>query len=93
MIPMADVIGTSEAKANLGNLGKGAHAVGRSPSAHTPRRRRAGCRRAARSGSAGVRSLADLDLLHRDPFDATLIPQARTDGLVLVTADRMPLGL
>lgn len=42
--------------------------------------------------SRHVRSLVDLELPHRDPFDAMLIAQARADGLVLVTADRALLA-
>jgi PIN domain nuclease of toxin-antitoxin system len=48
-------------------------------------------------GEAGMRALpltaehllgvAELPLLHRDPFDRALVAQARAEGLTLVTAD------
>jgi len=34
-------------------------------------------------------SVAELPLLHHDPFDRMLIAQARLEGMVLLTADRM----
>lgn len=34
-------------------------------------------------------AVGDLPLHHRDPFDRILIVQAVTEGLVLLTADRM----
>lgn len=34
-----------------------------------------------------VLGLAQLDILHRDPFDRMLVAQARVEGLTLVTAD------
>lgn len=38
------------------------------------------------SGEHGLR-VADLPLLHRDPFDRLLVAQAMTENLTLVTAD------
>lgn len=32
-------------------------------------------------------SVADLPLLHKDPFDRVLVAQARREGIVLITAD------
>lgn len=32
-------------------------------------------------------AVADLPLLHRDPFDRMLVAQARTEGLLLLTSD------
>jgi PIN domain nuclease of toxin-antitoxin system len=39
----------------------------------------------------GVHALAlrDLPLIHHDPFDRMLVAQARTEGLTLVTSDRL----
>ncbi|HMD32557.1 MAG TPA: type II toxin-antitoxin system VapC family toxin [Candidatus Acidoferrales bacterium] len=34
-------------------------------------------------------AVADLPMHHQDPFDRMLIAQARTEGMVLLTADRM----
>jgi PIN domain nuclease of toxin-antitoxin system len=34
-----------------------------------------------------VTAVADLPPLHKDPFDRILVAQARTEGLILVTAD------
>ena len=34
-----------------------------------------------------VTAVADLPSLHKDPFDRILLAQARTEGLILVTAD------
>jgi PIN domain nuclease of toxin-antitoxin system len=34
-------------------------------------------------------AMGDLPRLHRDPFDRMLIAQARTEGLTLLTADRI----
>lgn len=39
-----------------------------------------------------VRRLPDVDLPHRDPFDALLVAQALAEGSVLLTADRLLLG-
>lgn len=36
---------------------------------------------------AHAAAVADLPSLHRDPFDRLLVAQARTEGIVLVTAD------
>ena len=36
-----------------------------------------------------VGTLAALPPLHRDPFDRMLVAQARTEGLMLLTADRL----
>lgn len=33
--------------------------------------------------------LAELPLLHRDPFDRLLIAQARIEGVPIITADRL----
>jgi PIN domain nuclease of toxin-antitoxin system len=35
-----------------------------------------------------VLAVADLPPLHRDPFDRLLVAQAKTDGLLLITADQ-----
>lgn len=37
---------------------------------------------------AHARAVADLPLLHRDPFDRMLVAQARAENLILVTRDR-----
>ncbi|MFC3675568.1 type II toxin-antitoxin system VapC family toxin [Ferrovibrio xuzhouensis] len=37
---------------------------------------------------AHARAVADLPLLHRDPFDRMLVAQARIEDLILVTHDR-----
>ncbi len=34
-------------------------------------------------------ALAELPLLHRDPFDRLLLAQAKAEGLTMVTADRI----
>lgn len=34
-------------------------------------------------------TVLDLPRLHRDPFDRMLVAQARTEGLVLLTSDRL----
>jgi PIN domain nuclease of toxin-antitoxin system len=34
-----------------------------------------------------VTAVADLPLLHKDPFDRVLLAQARTEGLILVSAN------
>jgi PIN domain nuclease of toxin-antitoxin system len=36
---------------------------------------------------AHITALLDLPLLHRDPFDRLLIAQARSEGMILATAD------
>jgi PIN domain nuclease of toxin-antitoxin system len=36
---------------------------------------------------AHITALLELPLLHRDPFDRLLIAQARSEGMVLSTAD------
>lgn len=36
-----------------------------------------------------VLALKDLPLLHRDPFDRLLVAQASSEGMVLMTADRL----
>jgi len=38
---------------------------------------------------AHAQTLGELPNVHRDPFDRMLIAQARTEGLVLLTADRI----
>lgn len=42
--------------------------------------------------AAHAERLADLPLLHRDPFDRLLIAQAIAEGLTLVTADHRVLA-
>lgn len=42
---------------------------------------------AATIGIEHALAIGALPLLHRDPFDRTLIAQAKVDGLTLVTAD------
>jgi PIN domain nuclease of toxin-antitoxin system len=37
--------------------------------------------------AAHAAAVADLPLLHRDPFDRLLVAQARCEGVILVTAD------
>lgn len=37
---------------------------------------------------AHAAAVADLPPIHRDPFDRILVAQARTEGIVLLTADR-----
>lgn len=37
---------------------------------------------------AHVVRLADLPLLHRDPFDRIMIAQAQVEGLAIMTVDR-----
>ncbi len=36
-----------------------------------------------------VLALGDLPLLHRDPFDRMLVAQASSEGMLLMTADRL----
>lgn len=38
--------------------------------------------------SAHALTVADLPLLHKDPFDRILVAQARAEGILLLTADR-----
>ncbi|MFT4217686.1 MAG: hypothetical protein QM619_10965 [Micropruina sp.] len=38
--------------------------------------------------AAHAAAVADLPLLHRDPFDRLLVAQARVEGVLLLTVDR-----